>query len=277
MIIDTIGPEVVVLRDRLERCVLFCGERYTTAVDLPTRLESLSAILNTSRDLTPEGLRVAILTHEPEGIARNLQLLQGVQLMRADRTPSEDWEWDDVPPDMLALPDVPVHIVRQPQTLYDDTGRAFHVEPCLGSSAALSVFVEPESMLICCEDLDTVLPPRIRPGRVHETLMRLEDWRLRAPTVLVPASGVPIGGDAVIEMLDRCIAYVRALYHQTRVGLTETRVPWERLVYMIPVNKVWHVEEAARPVMDRHRENVHQMAEDIFQRVQGEAEEISFA
>ena len=274
---ETITQDIVVLRDMDERSVLVCGKRYTTAIDLPTRLESLSSLLVTSRDLTPEGLRTAILTHEPVGLAENLHGIRGVQLMRGDRKPDEDWDWDDVPPELLELPQVPVHVVRHPQTLHDDAGRAFHVEPCLGSAASLAVIVEPEELLVCCDDLDPVLPPRIHPGRVHETLMRLQDWRLRAPRIVVPASGRPITGDQVPEMFDRCIEYVRSLYQRTRTGLTESRLPWERLVYMIPANTLWPVEGASRPVLDRHRDNVRQMALDIFQRVQGEAEEVSIA
>lgn len=276
MFTQTLSPDIAILRDENDRSVLVCGARYTTAIDLPRSLQSLASVLETSRDLTDEGLRTVILTHEPEDLSGVLDRIAGVQVVRGDRTPGEDWEWDDVPAELLQLPEVPVHLVRHPQTVYDDTGRAFHIEPCLGSGKSLAVLIEPEDVLVCCDDLDPELPPRIHPGRVHETILRMEDWKLRAPRTLIPASGVPITGDCVAEMLDRNITYLRSLYQKTREGLMETRVPWERLQYSIPATSVWAVTTAApKLVSDRHRDNVRYMAEDIFHRVQGEAEEAS--
>jgi hypothetical protein len=257
----TITPDVVVLQDGTERSVLVCGDEYTTAIDLPLSEAGILAVLEASRNLTSQGLKTAILTREPDADRLPLQHLAGVQIVRAERNTHDDWEWDDVPLDLL--------------TMLDDAGHTFHVEPCLGSRQALAVIIQPENILVCCDELHTELPPNIRTGAVHETLMRLQDWRLRAPRIIIPASGIPIEGDQVNRTLDRAIQYVRELYRLTRMGLTESKLPWERLVYTIPVSGVWDSAGSDRKVYERHRRNVKSMAEDISHRIQAEAEEAS--
>lgn len=271
----TITPDVVVLQDGTERAVLVCGEEYTTSVDLPLSDAGISAVLEASRDLTPQGLKMAILTREPDADRLPLHLMAGVQVIRAERKEIDDWEWEDVPSDLLNTPEVAVHVVRYHKTLFDDAGHTFHIEPCLGSRQSLAVFIQPEHILVCCDELHTNLPPNIRPGAVHETLMRLQDWRLRSPKVIVPASGIPIEGEQVARTLDKSIQYVQDLYRLTRMGITESKLPWERLVYTIPVNGVWDAELSDRSLQERHRSNVRSMAEDINRRMQAEAEEAS--
>jgi hypothetical protein len=271
-----ITPDVVVLQDGSERSVLVCGSEYTTAIDLPLSERGVSAVLEASQDLTPLGLKTVILTLEPEADLLPIRFLSGVQIIRADRLQLGEWEWDDVPSELLTSPEVSVHVVRYHKTIKDDAGHTFHIEPCLGIQQSLSVIIQPENVLVCCDELHANLPPTIRPGTVHETLMRLQDWRMRNPRVIVPACGIPIVGDQVTETLDRAIQYVRDLYHRTRVGLTESKLPWERLLYTIPVNGVWHTAVADRQLHERHRFNVQSMAEDISGRIQAEAEEVSF-
>lgn len=271
----TITPDVVALQDGTERAVLVCGAEVTTAVDLPLSESGIQAVLEASRNLTSQGLKTAILTREPDADRLPLQYLAGVQIIRAERNPMDDWEWDDVPSDLLNTPEVPVHLVRRGKTIHDDDGHTFLIEPCLGSRQSLAVFIEPENILVCCDELHTELPPNLRFGAVHETLMRLQDWRLRAPKVIIPASGIPIEGAQVAKTLDKAIQYVRDLYRLTRMGLTESKLPWERLVYTIPVNGVWETRASDRHLQERHRRNVRSIAEDINRRMQAEAEEAS--
>jgi hypothetical protein len=271
----TITPDVVVLQDGRERAVLVCGNAHTTSVDLPLSETGVAAVLEASRDLTPQGLKTVILTREPDADRLPLSMLAGVQIVRAERKEMDEWEWDDVPSDLLNTPDVSVHVVRFHKTLADDDGHTFHVEPCLGSRQSLAVIIQPENILVCCDELHTNLPPNIRPGTVHETLMRLQDWRLRCPKVIVPASGIPIEGEDVARTLDKSIQYVRDLYRLTRMGITESKLPWERLVYTIPVNGVWDTAITDRCIQERHRSNVRSMAEDNSRRIQAEAEEAS--
>ncbi len=271
----TLTSDIVVLQDGMERAVLICGDRYTTCVDLPLSIAGIDAVLKASKNLTPEGLRTAILTREPGTDELPMEMLSGVQIIRAERNHSEDWEWEDVPVEILAAPDVPVHVVRKHKTVEDDDGHVFQIAPCLGSKSSLAVMIEPEDVLVCCDEFHTDLPPFIRSGSVHETLMRLQDWRLQAPKVIIPSNGIPIEGDSVKRVLDRAIQYVRDLYRLTRAGLTEAKLPWERLVYTIPVTQIWKTVMTDRLLQERHRSNVRSMALDINGRIQGEAEELS--
>jgi len=271
----TLTPDIVVLQDGVERAVLVCGDRYTTCVDLPLSRAGINAVLEASRNLTPEGLKTAILTREPGTNALPMDELSGVQIIRAERNHTEEWEWEDVPVEILASPEIPVHVVRRHKTVKDDDGHIFQIEPCLGSRNSLAVMIEPDDVLVCCDELHTELPPSIRSGSVHETLMRLQDWRLQAPKIIIPSSGTPIEGDAVKRVLDKAIQYVRDLYRLTRAGLTEAKLPWERLVYTIPVNQIWKTVMSDRLLQERHRSNVRSMALDINGRIQGEAEELS--
>jgi hypothetical protein len=273
----TITPDVVVLQDGSERAVLVCGHDHTTSIDLPLSEAGIGAVLAASKDLTPRGLQTVILTREPDADLLPLQHLAGVQIIRAERKKVDDWEWEDVPVELLENPAVPVHVVRSYKKIQDDGGHMFHIEPCLGSRLSLAVVIEPENILVCCDELHPNLPPNIRPGAVHETLMRLQDWRLRSPRCIVPASGIPIEGEQVTRTLDKAIRYVRDLYRLTRMGMTESKLPWERLVYTIPVNGVWETVTTDRFVHERHRANVRSMAEDISRRIQAEAEETSLA
>jgi hypothetical protein len=271
----TITPDVVVLQDGCERSVLVCGAEYTTAVDLPLSEGGIQAVLEASRNLTRKGLKTAILTREPDADRLPIQYLAGVQIIRAERNHTDDWEWDDVPADLLSMPETPVHLVRHGKTILDDAGHTFHVEPCLGSRRSLAVIIQPENILVCCDELHTELPPNLRPGTIHETLLRLQDWRMRAPKMIIPGSGIPIQGEQVARTLDKAIRYVRDLYRLTRMGLTESKLPWERLVYTIPVTGVWETIASDRMLTERHRHNVKSMAEDINRRMQAEAEEAS--
>ncbi len=271
----TLTPDIVVLQDGRERAVLVCGDEYTTSIDLPLSEAGVAAVLEASKDLTPQGLKTVILTREPDDDRLPLHLLAGVQIIRAERKQMDEWEWENVPVDLLNSPDVLVHVVRYHRTITDEAGHTFQIEPCLGASDTLAVIIEPENILVCCDELHTDLPPNIRCGTVHETLLRLQDWRFRAPKVIISANGIPITGDKVIKTLDRAIQYVRDLYRLTRIGLTESKLPWERLVYTIAVNGVWNSPNTNRLLQERHKANVRSMAMDINGRIQAEAEELS--
>jgi hypothetical protein len=268
----TLNPDIVILRGGGERTVLVRGDGSVTAIDLPADPALLDEVLRAASAMAPEGLKTAILTSEPEEADLNAERLAGVKVVRADRLPDLETEWDCVPEDLLSVPGMKVHLVRGRMTLSDGGGHEFDIEPCLGTPKALAVTILPEQIMVICDDLHAEMPPRIKPGAVHETMMRLSDWRLRAPKAIIPACGTPITGEQVTAALDRGIHYFRNLYQLTRTGLMESRLPWERLMYTIPYATVWDTGAADRAVVERHQTNVRHMAEDIWKRVQAEAE-----
>src|SRR5437660_5392083 len=131
--------DIVLLHDAVERMVLVRGNRYATAIDIPTDRRTVAEMLEASKQLASRGLRMAILTREPEDGDLPLDGLGDIRLVRADRKPEVETAWDVVPSHLLRVPQVPVHLVRHSKVLYDDAGRAFHMESCAGTQRSLAV------------------------------------------------------------------------------------------------------------------------------------------
>jgi hypothetical protein len=272
-----ITPNIFVLIGDEGRSVLVRGHKSVTAVDIPADPSVMEDLLAACLTLAPEGLKLAILTTEPASMDVITAKLPGVQFARADLLHATDEDWESTPEEALGLTGIDAVLEGGCITIRDGGDHQFVVEPCLGSARSLAVTIEPEEVMVVCDDLHPTLPPRIRAGSVHETMMRLQDWRLRAPNFIIPASGIPLAGEKALETLDRGINYLRLLYQLTRSGLMESHLPWERLMYTIPSSKVWQTPVADKILNDRHRDNVRYMAEDIWKRVQAEAEETSLA
>jgi hypothetical protein len=101
---------------------------------------------------------------------------------------------------------------------------------------------------------------------------------MREPRMIIPASGFPLRGVDALDVLDRGVAYLRGLYQRTRSGMVESRLPWERLMYTIPPTSVWSAPNADHArLVERHQNNVRHMAEDIWTRMQAEAEDRAIA
>src|SRR5207253_6382195 len=119
--------------------------------------------------------------------------------------------FDDAPPARGGR-QITVQRVRGKETVYDDTGRAFHCEAIEGRGAALAVRILPENVLVVEDDLRPDMPPEVVPGCVSDAIRRYEMWRASAPQVIVPASGIPIAGEEALRMLDRGIHYLTSLH-----------------------------------------------------------------
>ena len=277
MNLTEVTPNIFVLIGDNGRSVLVRGSESVTAVDIPADPSLMDDLLTTCLGLAPEGLKLAILTIEPDSMDAIYAKLPGVQIVRADLLHVSDEDWESTVEEALGLTGIDAELEGGCMIIRDGAGHQFVIEPCLGSHRSLAVTIEPEEVMVVCDDLHPELPPRIRAGSVHETMMRLSDWRLRAPKFIIPASGIPLADEQAIKTLDKGINYLRLLYQLTRSGLMESHLPWERLMYTIPSSKVWDAPMADKILNDRHRENVRYMAEDIWKRVQAEAEETSLA
>lgn len=264
--------DIVLLNDARERAVLVRGNQYATAIDIPTNSRTVAEMLKASKELANRGLRMAILTSEPEDGELPLDGMDGVRLVRADRKPEMQTFWDTVPANLLRRPEVPVHLVRDSKVIYDDAGRAFHVESCGGARRSLAVRIEPENVLVVCDDLSPDMPIRVEPGAVLQTLLRLEDWRTNTPEVIVPASGIPLAGDQLVETLDRNIRYLRSLHERLETDVLKAGWPWERQIYTIPCRAHWPVQRMEQPLYERHQQNIRHIVEDICVRIQQAAE-----
>jgi hypothetical protein len=259
-----ITPDIIVVRNGNDRSVLVCGYDQTTSVDLPMDLRDVRHLLTASSDLTREGLRTAIITHEPPDRDLPFAAMEGMRVVRADRDPAHPCMWEEIPADLSTAPQVTVQIVRQPKTIQDDAGHSFYVEPAEGSTRCLSVLIEPEDILILNDDIHPVLPPRVQTGCLQESITKLKQWKMRTPQAIVPASGIPIYADDARRLLARCIDYLECLYEQVHAGVVGSRYPWERLLYTIPCSRVWQAPSMSRPIEAVHRSNIRSVVADIL-------------
>jgi len=262
-----ITPDIVVLRSEGERSVLVAGPCSAVAIDLPRLQESARQLAERAARTAPAGLRTAIVTREPEDADLPLEQLAPLAVVRADRRPELNTPWDVVPPELLRVRNVEVRLIREPRTLEVEGGRAFHVAPCTGIPRVLCVHIQPEDVLVVADDLQPFLPPAVQPGCVQEAVRRYEDWQRRAPRVLIPASGVPIAGEVIHDVLEHSIRYLKTLAERMRVQMIQQHYPWEMLVHTIHWSDHWPQERASRAIAERHRENIRAMASDIWLRL----------
>ncbi len=255
-----VTPDIMVLRDMEERAILVRGNEYATAIGVPPNKEVVDRLLAASREVAGGALNLAILTRHPSGFETGVR----------DRAGQPDWPFDDAPQSPLGRR-IRVRRIRDAETVYDDTGRAFHCEACEGRGAALAVHIEPDNVLVVDDDLRPDMPPEVVPGAVADAIRRYEVWRASAPQVIVPASGIPIAGDEAMRMLDRSVEYLRSLREQVHVQMTGNRFPWERLVHTLPCCRFWTACEASPTLAKRHRYNVREMAADVMLAFQPDA------
>ena len=258
-----ISEDIVVLREPNQRAVLVRGNEHITAIDIPTERDSLRELFDASKTLATGGINLAILTHDVDDGAFS-DGPSGMRVVRGDRNPASPWKWDTVPTGLLRNKRMTVQLVRDRRILHDDAGRAFHLEPCAGAPSTLAVRIQPENLLVICDDLRPNLPPRLGSASVDETLARYEEWLSRAPQALVPASGIPLAGDQVIEALEKSISYLSGLRSRMQVEMSANRYPWERLIHSIAWCDHWDAPNASRPLVERHRSNVQDIAADIL-------------
>ncbi len=255
-----VTPDILVLRDQDARAVLVRGQQGSTAIGAAPHEDLLARVAAISREMSNGDLRLAVLARAAEDPGRTGS---------AGRS-AEPWPWDDVAPKMKGAR-INVQQVRGTQTVYDDTGRAFHCEPCQGKTLALAVRIQPENVLVVEDDLRPDLPPEVIPGCVGHVLDRLEAWRAAAPQVIVPASGIPIAGDEVVKSLDRGIHYLRSLQESVKTQMLRNRFPWERLIYTLNWSDHWSGSGTSKTLVQRHRHNVREMAADVMLSLQADA------
>ena len=259
-----LSDDIVVLREPNEqRAVLIRGKKHYTAIDIPTERESFRELMAASKTLANGGLNLAILTRDVDDSAL-ADSISPLRIVRGDRNPDAEARWDTVPSNRLRNSRLTVQLIRSRSTLHDDAGRAFHVEPCTGEPSTLAVLVEPESVLVVCDDLRPGLPPRLANASVDHTIARYEEWLISAPLVLVPASGIPIAGDQVSEVLRKSISYLTGLRSRVQLEMSTNRFPWERLANTIEWCDHWEAAIVTKPLYERHRLNVHAVAADVW-------------
>jgi hypothetical protein len=257
-----LSDDIVILREPEERAVLVRGRNHVTAIDVPSDRETLGELMDASRNLAKGGIKLAILTRAADDTVFGT----GVKVWRGDEGLGGASDTSSM-----------VQLIQRSRTLRDDAGRSFHVEPSAGAPGTLAVRIEPERVLVVCDDLQPGLPPRLGNATVEETIRRYEGWIARAPLAIVPASGIPVSGDQMTETLQRGIEYLRALVTTISVQMAANRYPWERLIHSIPWCAHWPSPSVSPALYARHRANVRDVARDLLRQKYPESADLAAA
>lgn len=255
-----------------EQRTLVRGSRWCVLIDAPQYFDEAEELSAFAKDLTSDGVKVAIITHGHldhtatlqvfhdaliAGTAASRQYMQQKGQDELERLSRDDDELKSV---HLVLPSI---TFSSETAVYDDTGRCFRCIPSPGhSDDSLVVFLEDDKILFSGDSLSPIVPPYFPDStsiKLEETLVKIRSLNA---DIIVPGHGRVISGLEVVREVSSAIKYLENLRTETL----------QRIIYGVSPDDAQNQiawsdcsDKDAPPeeYLKYHRENIAKMAAEV--------------